>query len=190
MLLTGDLKSPGELTVQQLAAMPQQTVEVNFQTGKGPETHTETGVLPSALIPLDALATKDGVKSDLLAFGVLAIASDDYAALVAYGEVSSDFGNTRILLATSEDGMALERPRLIAPGDVKGGRYVTDVIELRVTRNRDRLTHRRPEPNRRPRPTAARAQPSPTTTERHFRTLANGRAKVPFARTLYRVQGG
>jgi len=134
VLLAGDLKNPGELTVQQLAVMPQQTVEVNFQTGEGPETHTETGVSLSALIPPDALATKDGVKNDLLAFGVLAIASDDYAALVAYGEVSPDFGNKGILLATSEDGMALERPRLIVPGDVKGGRYVTDVIELRVTR--------------------------------------------------------
>ncbi len=41
MLLTGDLKSSGELTVQQqLAAMPQQAVEVNFQTGRGPRDAT------------------------------------------------------------------------------------------------------------------------------------------------------
>lgn len=133
VLLTGDLKSPGEVTAEKLAGMPQQTVEVNFQTGKGPEQHTETGVPLSALIPPDALATKDA-KNDLLSFAVLAIGSDGYAALVAYGEASPDFGNKPILLAVSEDGATLERPRLIVPGDVKGGRYVTDVVELRVAR--------------------------------------------------------
>lgn len=134
VLLTGDLTRSGEVTGEQLATMPQQTAQVMFRTGKGPEQHTEIGVPLSTLIPPDALATKDGVKNDLLAFAVLAIASDGYAALVAYGEVSPDFGNRGILLAVSEDGAALERPRLVVPGDVKGGRYVTDVVELRVAR--------------------------------------------------------
>jgi hypothetical protein len=45
-----------------------------------------------------------------------------------------DFGNRGILLAISEDGKPLPRPRLVVPGDVKGGRYVSDLAELRVTR--------------------------------------------------------
>jgi solute:Na+ symporter, SSS family len=55
-------------------------------------------------------------------------AADGHAALVSYGEISPDFGNRRILLATSEDGVALERPRLVVPGDVKGARYVSAVL--------------------------------------------------------------
>lgn len=132
--LTGDLVEPRDVTLDDLAALPRQTVEVTFQTRNGPQQHTETGVLLSDLIPPDALATADGTKNDPLRFGVLATGSDGYAALVAYGEVSPDFGNTGILLATAEDGVELERPRLVVPGDVKGGRYVSDVVELRVVR--------------------------------------------------------
>lgn len=131
--LTGALKEPGELTVEKLKGMPQHTVPVNFQAGKGPEQHTEVGVLLSELVPPSALATQQR-KNDLLSFALLAIGADGYAALVAYGEVSPDFGNKDILLAGSQDGQQLERPRLIVPGDVKGGRYVTDVVELHVAR--------------------------------------------------------
>ena len=67
-------------------------------------------------------------------FAVLAIGADGYAALVSYGEISPDFGNRGLLLSTSEDGAALARPRLVVPGDVRGGRYVSDVVELHVLR--------------------------------------------------------
>lgn len=131
--VTGAVTTPGELTIDKLKGMPQQTVMVSFGTGKGPEQHTETGVALSELLPPAALATQDR-KNDLLSFAVLAIGSDGYAALVAYGEVSPDFGNKAVLLAVQQDGTDLARPRLVVPGDVKGGRYVTDVVELHVAR--------------------------------------------------------
>jgi len=83
-----------------------------------------------------ALATTDR-KNDALSFGVLAVGADGYAALVSFGEISPEFGDRGVLLATAEDGKALERPRLVVPGDVKGGRYVSDVVELRVIRTAD-----------------------------------------------------
>ncbi len=73
-------------------------------------------------------------KNDQLAFAVLATGADGHAALVSYGQVSPDFGNRAVLLATAEDGKNLAHPRLAVPGDVKGGRYVTDVVELHVVR--------------------------------------------------------
>ncbi|OLT21591.1 hypothetical protein BJF78_08260 [Pseudonocardia sp. CNS-139] len=131
--LAGDVCEPRDLQVAELAALPQQTVAVQYQSGQGPQSHTETGVLLADLLPPDALATTDR-HNDLLAFGVLAVGADGYAALVAYGEVSPQFGNRGILLATAEDGQPLERPQLVVPGDVRGGRYVHDVVELRVVR--------------------------------------------------------
>lgn len=131
--LTGDLREPGELTVEKLRGMTLQTVDVAYRSGKGPEQHTVTGVPLAELFPVSALATTDA-KNDQLAFSVLAVGADGYAALVAYGEVSPDFGNRGILLAVTEDGTELARPRLVVPGDVKGGRYVSDVVELHVTR--------------------------------------------------------
>lgn len=38
------------------------------------------------------------------------------------------------LLAFEEDGRALERPRLVVPGDAHGGRYVTDVSTVSLLR--------------------------------------------------------
>jgi hypothetical protein len=37
----------------------------------------------------------------------------------------------QVLPAYREDGARLDRPRLVVPGDVKGGRYVSDVPEVR-----------------------------------------------------------
>lgn len=65
---------------------------------------------------------------------MLAIGADGYAAAVAYGDVSADFGNRGLLISLTEDGTALERPRLVVPGDVKGGRNVCNLVELRVVR--------------------------------------------------------
>ena len=133
MELTGNLRTPRAITTQQLAGLPQHTVAVRYTSGKGTEQRTETGVLLSDLLTPDTLATTDR-KNDLLTFAVLAVGADGYAALVSYGEVSPDFGNRGVLLSTNEDGTALGRPRLVIPGDVKGGRYVSDVVELRVVR--------------------------------------------------------
>lgn len=131
--LTGNLKAPGQLTAEQLAALPQQTAEVGFESGQGAQKHTEVGPALSDVIPVAALATTDR-KNDLLSFAVLAVGADGYSAAVAYADASADFGNRGLLIALTEDGAALPRPRLIVPGDVKGGRYVSDLVELRVIR--------------------------------------------------------
>lgn len=132
--LTGDLVAPGEITAAQLAALPQQTVEASFGSGAGPQQHTETGPALADVLPADALAVDGDRKNDLLSFAVLAVGSDGYSAVVAYGDVSADFGNRGLLISLTEDGAPLERPRLVVPGDVKGGRYVGDLVELRVVR--------------------------------------------------------
>ncbi|OLM33014.1 hypothetical protein Ae717Ps2_3910 [Pseudonocardia sp. Ae717_Ps2] len=90
----------------------------------------------SGFLPPEALATTDA-KNDLLSFGVLAVGADGYRALVSYGEASPDFGNRGLLVALTEDGKPLAQPRLAVPGDVKGGRYVSDLVQLRVVRTSD-----------------------------------------------------
>lgn len=131
--ITGDVKATGVLTNEDIAGLPQQTVDVTFASSKGEEKHAETGVLLSEVISPSALATTDR-KNDLLSFAVLAIGADGYTAAVSYGEVSPDFGNRGVLIATAEDGKPLDRPRLVVPGDVKGGRYVSELVELKVVR--------------------------------------------------------
>lgn len=102
-MVTGDVRHPGPVAAAQLAGMTQHTVSVQFGSAKGTETHSETGVLVSDLLPVSALATTSR-KNDQLAFAILATGSDGYAALVSYGEIAPDFGNRGVLLATTQDG--------------------------------------------------------------------------------------
>jgi hypothetical protein len=131
--LTGDVRTPTVLAKADLAGLPQQTVAVSFGTEKGPQQHSETGVALSALLPADKLATT-AKKNDMLSFAVVAVGVDGYSAAFGYGDVSADFGNRGLLVALTEDGKPLDRPRLVVPGDVKGGRYVSDLTELHVVR--------------------------------------------------------
>ena len=63
-----------------------------------------------------------------------AVGADAYQAAVSYGEISPDFANKEVLVAVTQDGKPLSRPRLVVPGDIKGARYVSDLIELHVSR--------------------------------------------------------
>lgn len=129
--LTGAVRNLG---VQGLTDLPSETVAASFQTGKGPERHTEQGVRLFAVLERAGLALVAGQKHDELSTGVLVIGADGYRALISYGEMAPGLGERAVLLATTEDGRPLARPRLVVPGDVKGSRFVTDVVELRVVR--------------------------------------------------------
>ncbi len=138
--VTGDVRNPVALTGEALRAMPQRTQAVTFDSSKGSQSHTFDG---AALI--DVVTAADPVvdaaaKNPLLSVAVLATASDGYSAAVTWGEASPQFAGTDILVAHTEDGQPLERPRLVVPGDVKGGRYVSDLTELRIVNLADGST--------------------------------------------------
>jgi len=130
--ITGAVRQPGVCTAAQLAAIPSQTVAVTFGTEKGSQRHTEVGVPLSTVLEQAGPVLSAGRKHDELSVGVLVIGADGYQALVSYGELAPALGNAGGLLATSQDGAPLARPRLILPKDGQGARYVSDVVELHV----------------------------------------------------------
>ena len=133
--ITGAVRDPGRVvTGQELRVAPQRDVAIAFQSSRGAEKHQERGVALDALLLPQALATDPAGKNDQLRFAVLALGDDGYAATVSYGELSPDFGNRGVLVSLTEDGKPLPRPRLVVPGDVKGGRAVSGLVELRVVR--------------------------------------------------------
>jgi hypothetical protein len=120
------------LDVADLRGLPSRTVEVTFKSGSGVEHHVYVG--PRLL---DVLATAGptfdpAIKNDKLRYFVSVSASDGYRALVAYCEIDPSFEAKDVLLATSEDGrsLAADGPRLVVPGDIAGGRYVTNIIRV------------------------------------------------------------
>jgi hypothetical protein len=111
------------LSAAQLAALPARTLTVSFFAGSASQTHTEVGptladVLRAARVPTD------------LDTWVAGVGSDAYVATVTPAEAV--VGGRPLLISLNEDGQPLAEPRLVTDGDVKGGRYVSDLVDLVV----------------------------------------------------------
>jgi hypothetical protein len=133
-VISGDVQHKVVFSTEQLAALPnQQTETVSFIGPGGLQTHVEQGLLWDVLNNVVQPNWVGSIlKNAVLRYFAEAIGSDQYAANVAAGEIDPFFGNKPVLLAVNEDGHPLTQPRLIVPGDVHGGRYVSDVVGVVV----------------------------------------------------------
>ena len=117
------IDGPRHLTLSAalLARLPARTLTVSFQGPSGLQTHTETGP------PLLEVLGLAGVFPTLNTW-VAAVGDDNYAATVTPAEQL--VGGRPLLVSLNEDGVVLSQPRLVTDGDVKGGRYVSGVVDL------------------------------------------------------------
>ncbi len=134
--LTGALAHPGSFTPVSLAALNQSSSEtVSFLAGAGSVTDSYTGVSLWTLIQDAGLLADPAIKNDALRFGVVATGSDGYRALVSLGEIDPAFGNQPDLVAYADSHGPLGTAgamRLVVPGDLAGGRYVSNLTSLQV----------------------------------------------------------
>jgi DMSO/TMAO reductase YedYZ molybdopterin-dependent catalytic subunit len=112
-----------QISAARLAALPARTESVTFIAGTAPQTHTETGPTLAAVLAAAHIPTGPDTW-------VAAVGSDGYVATVTPAEAT--YGGRPLLISTIEDGVALPQPRLVTDGDVKGGRYVSGVVDLVV----------------------------------------------------------
>ncbi len=135
----GAVDNPATLGASALQALPQVTQNDTFTSGTSGQTHTYTGPTLWSVVSAAGVQTTPGVKNDLLDRYVLATGTDGYRVVFSMGELNPAFGNRPDLLATQEtiagktaplatDGLA----RVTAPGDVKAGRYVSNLASLTV----------------------------------------------------------
>ncbi len=116
------------------------TQSVTFTSGSSSQSRTYTGatlwsVLGDAGITLDATRKNDGLNRYVLATG-----SDGYRVAFGLGEINPEFGNKASVVAYAETVNGSSGPlasadgpfRVTAPGDVKGGRYVSNLVRLEV----------------------------------------------------------
>jgi hypothetical protein len=111
------------LSAALLARLPAETLQVSFQGPGGTQTHTEVG--PSLLEVLAAARIWPTLNT-----WVAAVGNDNYTATVTPAEQL--VGGRPQQLSLNEDGTALAQPRLVTDGDVKGGRYVSGVVDIYV----------------------------------------------------------
>ncbi|MFF2554613.1 molybdopterin-dependent oxidoreductase [Nocardia sp. NPDC058058] len=132
LTISGAVPHPVTLTADQLRGYPVQTQVVTFDSSKGKQSHTYQGAAVADLIN-DAHPVVDrAAKNPELRLALVASGSDGYQAVLAWAEFSRDFAAKPILIAYTEDGQSLPKPRLVVPGDIKGGRYVSDLTDLRI----------------------------------------------------------
>jgi hypothetical protein len=137
LAINGRVAHYTKLHVNDLRALPVQTADVTYKSGAGTETHHFTGALLTDVIGLAGGATfNPAIKNDSLRFFVKGEGSDGYAAIVSWGEIDPGFGANNVLVAYDQDGTDLctAGARLVVPGDIKGGRYVSNLVRLQVGR--------------------------------------------------------
>ena len=135
----GAVDHPATLGAAALQALPPVTQTDVFTSGSASQTHVYTGPSLWSVVNAAGIQVTPGVKNDLLDRYVLATGTDGYRVVFSMGELSPAFGNRPDLVATQEtiagktaplaaDGLA----RVTAPGDAKGGRYVSNLASLTV----------------------------------------------------------
>lgn len=130
--ITGDVT----LSVDELKALPVESVDVTFTAGGKAEDHSFTGTSLLGVLEHIGLPFPEGQKNPLLQTYLIVTANDGYQVVISGGELDPAFGNVPMLLAWEQDGAPLagaDGPlRLVVPGDTKGGRYVHGIVSLEV----------------------------------------------------------
>lgn len=134
----GNVNSPISFTLSSLKGLTPYTETVTYSAGGPPVTDTYTGALLWDVLSSAGITTNPSIKNDILRQVVVATGSDCYSVDFAAGELSPMFGNEPILVAYSDTagqlgiGGSSGFARLIVPGDIAGGRYVSNLSNLYV----------------------------------------------------------
>lgn len=137
--LAGQVNNAGEFDLAKLQAMKQSEVTIDGKDAQGNPTKTVyRGVLLNDFLQTAGLKLDATKKNDILRLGVLAIATDGYSSMVVGGEIDPKFANVPVLIAIARDGQPLSADdgfaRVVVPGDIAAGRFVSNLVRLEVVR--------------------------------------------------------
>ena len=130
--ITGAVAHPQAFTMDRLHQFGSRTEQVAFDSDAGTQHHTFEGPLLVDVLGAAQPKPDAAAKNGLLRLALVATGADGYSATLAWAEISPKFADEPVLLAYSEDGRPLQHPCLTVPGDRAGGRYVSDVVHIRV----------------------------------------------------------
>jgi hypothetical protein len=128
--LTG-VKNVGEIWLDTLKKLPPITVTVSQQTDKGATSAVFKGALLWTVIDNAGWVNGPG-KNSYIRHTVLVAGKDGYAAALSEGEIDPRLEGKQVILAYEKDGVPLDAPRLVVPGDAHASRGVHDVVGIEV----------------------------------------------------------
>lgn len=130
----GDVKTPLNVTTEDLKTMPRTRVEVQDEG----RTVLYEGVLVGELLKKAGAPLGPELRGNAIASYVLATASDGYQALFSLAELDPAFTSNDVIVADSIDGkplFAYQGPlRLVAPKDSRGARSVRMLTNIELVR--------------------------------------------------------
>jgi hypothetical protein len=136
ILLQGDVADPGIYNLPDLTPVMTQTA--TYTAAGTPVTDSYSGISLWNLLGDAGGVTVTSAKNDILSKYVVATGSDGYKAVFSLGEIDPNFGAQPVMVAYADtagqlgpngsDGLA----RVVVPGDLAGGRYVSELVSLKV----------------------------------------------------------
>lgn len=142
MVINGDVTRGSTVAFSQLQGMtPQFNQTVGFLSGSTPTTNTEVGPLLQQVLATAQPKFRPKCPTDKMQFYVEATGSDGYTSLLSWGDIDPSAGNRVPVLSLTENGASLASvgPRVLAPGDVRGGRYVSGTVALTLVRAKPKV---------------------------------------------------
>ncbi|MET7338832.1 hypothetical protein [Nonomuraea sp. NPDC005650] len=133
--LWGDVRRPALLSVAMLGSMPQRETTVSFECRtSGQRRHYFTGPLLLDVLRAAEPLFDPGERKDRLRYLLAVLGRDGHRAVLSWGEIDPEFGNTPALLAVTMDCQDLteQGPHLVMPGDRCGSRHISQVTGIRV----------------------------------------------------------
>jgi DMSO/TMAO reductase YedYZ molybdopterin-dependent catalytic subunit len=131
----GSVARPQELTADGLARLPRQSLRVREHDGKDVEYQ---GVALGEVLKGAGVAFGHDLRGPALMQYLVVEASDGYRVVFALPELDTTSPDRTVLLADRRDGKPLDAKegplRLVTPGDKTHGRWVRQVISVKVGR--------------------------------------------------------
>jgi DMSO/TMAO reductase YedYZ molybdopterin-dependent catalytic subunit len=120
--LTGLVGNLRTFTLEDLKALPAETVQVSYAGGQGTESGTFTGTrLLNVFDAAGGARLPNDMNNAKLRTTVMVTAADGYQVAFGWGELDPDFGAAPILFAYARDGQPMGdkqgMARIVVPGD-------------------------------------------------------------------------
>ncbi|WP_395667047.1 molybdopterin-dependent oxidoreductase [Methylocella sp.] len=134
-VVSGAVRAEKTFDAAALAALPRTTAEVVYAGGGEVRRQRFSGALLWDVLNAAGLALDPSVHNDALRKVVTISASDGYEVALSVGEIDPAFGAAPVMVAYEADGAPLGDSgfaRLVAPGDKRPGRFVSNIARIEV----------------------------------------------------------
>jgi DMSO/TMAO reductase YedYZ molybdopterin-dependent catalytic subunit len=128
-------QKPLKYTASELTRLPRQTVRARDHSGRERDF---AGVLLRDLLTQAGEPVEKALTKDRLATVVLVTGADGHRVAFSLAELDAGYGNQKVLMADEVAGLKLKPEhgpwRLVVPSDRHHGRWIRQVIKVRVQR--------------------------------------------------------